>query len=258
MRITFSRTAGAALAAGLAVVLAAGSALAAPPSPAPAAPSTETARCLRPAEGDGAGAAAALRSFGDCEIDRRLAFLGRLSTAVAGSKALTSEHRSALSAEIAGSTAGLTSLRAAIDGETDLAALRADVGRIATDYRVYLLVGPKARLVMAADRLSVGYDRFEKVETRLADAIAKAKGAGKDVGAAQAAFDAMTGKVDRAETLLGPVATSILPLTPADWNAGSARPVLRDARSSLREVGRLFADARADARACASALRGLR
>ncbi len=259
MRLTFRATAGAVVAAGLVAALAVGTVSAVGPSPSsPAIPSTDSARCAPPAQGEGAESVGNLRRFGDCEIDRRLAFLARLASRVADAPALSDAHRQALADEIATTTSGLTALRATIDHETDVAALKADLKRIATDYRVYVLVAPKARLVIRADRLDAGYARFETVEQRLADAIATAKAAGKDVTAAQAAYDAMTAKVDDAEALLGPVAGSILPLTPADWNAGTARPALVAARSTLGEVGRLFAGARADARACARALRALR
>jgi len=258
MRLTLRATAGTLAAAGLLVTLAAGTVSAVAPSPLPAEPPTDSARCVQPAQGEGVDSVGNLRRFGDCEVDRRLALLDRLASNLAGSTALTDTHRAALAAEITATTAGLTALRSTIDHETDVDALRADVKRIATDYRVYLLVAPKARLVVVADRLASGYDRFDTVEQRLADAIATAKAAGKDVATAQAAYDAMTASVDQAEGLLGPVAATILPLTPADWNAGTAKPALDSARSTLRQVGRLFAGARADARTCARALRALR
>jgi hypothetical protein len=81
-----------------------------------------------------------LRAFGDCEINRRFSTLTALSSKVTGSKVLTSSDAAALQAEISSTTSGLTSLKATIDGETNVAALKADIVKIATDYRVYLLV----------------------------------------------------------------------------------------------------------------------
>jgi hypothetical protein len=255
MRFSFRAPASALVVAGLVAALAAGTVSAVGPSPDPAIPATDSARCARPAQGEGVDSVGNLRSFGACEIHRRLALLERLAGRVAHSATLTGADRTALSGEIASTTAGLTALGSTIANETVVAALKADIQKIATDYRVYVLVEPKTRLVIAADRLSAGYDRFATVEQRLAASIAAAKVAGKDVTQAQAAYDAMVAKVGQAEGLLGPVVGTILPLTPAGWNAGTAKPVLESARSTLRQVSQLFAGARADARQCVQALR---
>ncbi len=219
---------------------------------------TDSARCAKPVLTGADHGVGELRRFGDCEIDRRLTLLGALSTRVSASTTLTDADRSALSAQIASTVSGLTALRATIDHETDVTALKADIRKIATDYRVYLLVAPKTRLVIAADTLQAGYTKFDAVEQRLADAITAAKAAGKDVTQAQSDYDAMTSKVDQAETLLTPVVGTIINLTPADWNAGTAGPALNNARSTLLQVRGLFAGARADARACRADLLALR
>lgn len=215
----------------------------------------DAAHCLRPnltAADNGVGE---LRRFGDCEIDRRLALLGRLSVRVEGSTTLTAADRTALSTQIASTASGLSALRDTIDHETDLAALKADIKKIAIDYRVYLLVAPETTLVIRADRLQAAYVRFENVEQRLANAIAAAKAAGKDVTRAQSDYDAMVSKVDQAESLLAPVVGSIISLTPADYNAGTAGPALKAARSTEVQVAGLFRAAAVDARACAAALK---
>jgi hypothetical protein len=258
MRLTLRATAGPVLAGSLLVAVLAGTVAAAGPTPLPAIPAADSARCARPAQGEGVDSVGNLRRYGDCEIDRRLALLERLADQVADASALTAAHRTALAGEIAATARRLEALRVTIDRETNVDALKAAIGRIATDHRVYVLVAPKTRLIILADRLAAGYSRFEAVQQRLADEIARAKAAGKDTAAAQAAYDAMTAKIEKAEGLLGPVAGSILPLTPTDWNAGTAKPALVAARSTLREVAGLFAGARADARTCAKALRVLR
>ena len=255
MRFSLRAPASALVVAGLVAALAAGTVSAVGPSPDPAIPATDSARCARPAQGEGVDSVGNLRSFGACEINRRLALLQRLAERVADSAMLTGADKTALSGEIASTTAGLTALGSTIGGENNVVALKADIQKIATDYRVYVLVGPKTRLVIAADRLSAGHVRFATVEQRLAASIAAAATAGKDVTQAQAAYAAMVAKVAQAEALLGPVVGTILPLTPAGWNAGTAKPVLEWARSTLRQVGQLFAGARADARKCAQLLR---
>ena len=255
MRISFRAPASALVVAGLAATLAVGTVSAVDPSLDPAIPATDSARCAQPALGEGVDSVGNLDSFGACEINRRLALLQRLAGRVAASTTLTSADETALSGEIASATAGLAALGSTIAGETDVVALKADIQKIATDYRVNVLVEPETRLVIAADRLSADYARLATVEQRLVAAIAAATTAGKDVSQAQAAYDAMVAKVAEAEGLLGPAVGTILLLTPAGWNAGTAKPVLESARSTLRQVRQLFAGARADARKCAQLLR---
>ncbi len=220
-------------------------------------PTQDPATCAKPNLSGADHGIGELRRFGDCEIDRRLTVLGRLATRVSDSPTLTDADRAALSSQISSTQSGLTALRNTIDHETDVTALKADIRNIATDYRVYVLVVPKTVEVIAADRLQAGYTRFENVEQRLANAIAAAKAAGKDVTQAQADYDAMASKVDEAESLLTPVVGSIINMTPADWNTGTAGPALKSARGTLLQVRGLFTGAHPDARACVADLRAL-
>src|ERR1035437_5759619 len=68
-----------------------------------------------------------LRAFGDCEIQRRFTTLDALTARVSGSKVLTSSDAAALSGEIGATRTGLTTLKATIDAETSIPALKSDV-----------------------------------------------------------------------------------------------------------------------------------
>jgi hypothetical protein len=196
----------------------------------------------------------ALRAFGDCEIQRRFTTLTTLATRVSGSKALTNSDAAALTAEIGATRTGLTSLKATIDAETSIPALKADVTRIATDFRVYLLVGPQVNLVSGADGVVASQSAFTKVDTNLAARIAAAKAAGKDTTTAQSDLDAMNAAVAKAVGLATPLPATLLPLTPAQYNAGTAGPVLTSARTALVQARDLLKSAVQDARACRAAL----
>ena len=92
-----------------------------------------------------------------------------------------------LSSEIASTRSGLTSLKAQIDAETSLAALKTEVRKIATDYRVYLLVVPQVNLVSGADTVGAAKPIFDKISANLTARIAAAKTAGKGTTAARPA-----------------------------------------------------------------------
>jgi hypothetical protein len=196
----------------------------------------------------------ALRAFGDCEIQRRFTTLSALTTRIAGSKALTSSDAAALTGEIGTTKTGLTSLKATIDAETSIPALKAEVAKIATDFRVYLLVAPQVNLVSGADGVVASQTVFTKIDTNLTARIAKAKAAGKDTTAAQADLDAMKAAVAQAVGLATPLPATLLPLTPAQYNAGTAGPVLNSARPALVQARALLKSAAQDAKACRAAL----
>ncbi len=199
-----------------------------------------------------------LRAFGDCEIARRVTTLDRLASRISGSKALTDSDKAALSAEVTSTKSGLASLKSTIDSETSIEALKADVKKIATDYRVYALVVPQVNLVNGADAVQASKAVFDKIETNLSARIAAAKAAGTDTTLAQQKLDAMKAAVSQALSLTAPLPAAVLPLTPAQWNAGTAGPVIKDARAKLVQARDLIRTARKDAQACRDALKALR
>ena len=199
-----------------------------------------------------------LHAFGDCEINRRFTTLDSLTAKITSSKVMTSADKTALQGEIGSTRSGLTSLKATIDAETAIPALRVDITKIATDYRVYLLVAPQVHLVNAADGVLAAQTKFADVGTKLAARIATAKAAGKDTTAAQADLDAMNAAVAAAGNLAGPVPAKLLPLTPAQYNGGTAGPVLTSARAALTQARNDLKSAVADAKACRAALKALK
>jgi hypothetical protein len=199
-----------------------------------------------------------VRALGDCEIARRMTTLDALAGKISASKVLTSSDASVLQSEVASTKTGLTSLKATIDAETNLTALKADVARIATEYRVYLLVSPQANLVSAADGIAAAQTKFADVNTKLAARIAAAKTAGKDITAAQSALDAMNKSAANAVGLAQPLPAKLLPLTPAQYNGGTARPIITSARTTLGQARDQLKVAVADAKACRDALKALK
>lgn len=252
-----------ALVALLVAALVAGPALAAP-RPAdlarPVVPAAEEAR--RGACADAWEAAredpsvANLQVVGRCEIDRRMATIERLRRAVDGSRHLTDAHEAALERILDRSATGLRALRAEIDAATTVEELRADLRRIVEDFRVYLLVVPQVRLVIAADVTEAAVTRGVRIAERLELAIAAAEAAGKDVGEAPELLASMRGHLRAAGAKVNGLASAILPLTPADWNDGTAGPALERARRAIGEARRVdLRAALSDARAIVAILR---
>jgi hypothetical protein len=251
--------AGAAIAATVAMpVLAAGSRAQAigDPLAAQASRDTNIARCANDwlkAKAD--PTVTNLQAAGFCEIDRRLATIDRLHGLVNEAGAVTDAHKTALTAILDASATGLTALRAQIGSDTTVAALRTDIRKIYTDYRIYVLVERQVNLVRGDDRVGAAADRLTGATTNLADAIARAAANGKDVTAAQGHLDAMKADIAKAGDEVAGDADAVLAQTPAAWNAGTSKPVLDAARASIVAARGDLKSALTEARATIAALR---
>jgi hypothetical protein len=173
------------------------------------------------------------KAVASCEIDRRLATLASLKAVLDGARGLTDAHKASLIAILDATTAGLTALRGTIAGESTIAAVRADAGHIAPDYRVYVLVARQVHLARGDDGISAAADRLTDAAGRLETAIATTAGKGRDVTSARRHLAAAKAAIDAARAAVAGDASTVLGLTPAGWNAGTAKPVLDAARASI-------------------------
>jgi hypothetical protein len=246
------------LAAALSAVLVSGSTarvVAVSPAPVPSGPAG-AGTCATQAQAARANPTlATLRAFGDCEIGRRQQTLPVLTSFVRASHALTVSDREVLLAEIGSTLSGLSGLKATIDAETGLLKLRAEIVQVTSRYGVYSLLGPKVYLVNAADGILAVEPDFSVLSADLADRIAAAKAAGKDVSAAQAALDSMNAEVAAAVALAAPLPAQLLSLTPAGVANGTAGPVLRGAREAVAAARDHLRAALGKGRAVLAALR---
>jgi hypothetical protein len=195
------------------------------------------------------------RAVGDCEIDRRLDTISKLRTVLADAKALTGAHRTALTAILDRSQSGLTGLRSKIDADPDLPTVRADVHAIFADYRIYALVVRQVHLVRGDDGVAAAAARLTEAAGKIQTAIETAQQNGQDVTVASGHLAGMQSAIAAALDQVAGDAGQILPLTPAQWNAGTAKPVLDAARSSLVTARTDLATALTEAKAAVAALK---
>jgi hypothetical protein len=166
-------------------------------------------------------------------ITARFNQLDQLLSQMNSDKSLDPAHHSALSDELGRERSGLTDLEGQIQSATTLAQLATLCPKIVTDYRVYVLETPKVHLVMAADRETTTTARLGDIGNKLNAAITTAQEHGKDVTQAHALYADFSAKVADANAKAGGVPGAVLPLTPAGYNAGTARPVLTSSRDAL-------------------------
>ncbi len=183
-----------------------------------------------------------LRSRCVAAIDVRLRALSAAKAALASAGHVTVDHRAALAALLDETTARLQALRTDIAADAEAGSLKGHCRPIFEDNRVFALVLPRMRLVVAADVSGAVAAKLEAVAGKLGAAIAEAEAAGRDMTQARADLEAMEAKIASAQASAASVPGTVLGLTPADWNADHR--VLAPARQSLQSAGKDLRGAR--------------
>ena len=183
-----------------------------------------------------------------CEgaIDRRLTSLGGLRGKVSSSTYLTAGDRATLLGEIGAENDGLAALRVKIAADTDRPTLVADCKSIVEHYRVYLLMIPKAHLMIASDAASAIGQKLTDLATRLQADIDRAKSAGKDTADAQRDLDNLKAAISAGTGAAGPVDGLLnftLPLNPSEYpadqqNVKTARTDMGTAHTNFVQAGK--------------------
>lgn len=187
-------------------------------------------------------------------VDRRLEALARLTEAINGSEHITAGHQTDLLSDYAAAEAGLADLNAEIQAVTDLDEALELTAKIATDYRVFLVIVPKSHGVVVSDTIVAATDRMAEAGGEIQEAIDRATEAGIDAAAAQELLDAALADATAAAGTAGPVADDIIGLDASDW-PDPAQAQLHSARGTLHDAGDLAHSAVRGLRASVDALR---
>jgi hypothetical protein len=186
-------------------------------------------------------------------IDGRLAALRAHNVTVQHAQHLSSAHKTTLTGLISADQSGLADLRTKVAGETTLAAVKADDQHMVDDFRIYILVGPKVRLTVAADAESAASTALEKAADALSAAIAAAKNAGKDTTKAEADLADLNAKVAAAKSAVAGQADTLLAIQPGP-DATAITGKVKTVRTAVKTAGQDLHKAAADAKAARSAL----
>ena len=197
-------------------------------TPAPGTPKTEkTDKTSKSVD--------ALKQTCEAAIDRRLTSLGDTQRKVSSSTYLTAANKATLLGEIGAENDGLAALRVKIAGDTDRPTLVADCKSIAEHYRVYLLMIPKAHLMIASDAAATIGQKLTDLAARLQADIEKAKGAGKDTSDAQRDLNSLKAATSAGTAGAAPVNGLLnfaLPLNPSEDQADQ-----RNVKTARTDVG---------------------
>ena len=163
-----------------------------------------------------------LQTRGATEIDRRITNLGAALTKLTATTKLTPSDKTALQGQINTELTALASLKTKLAADTDLATARVDVQSIVSDYRVYVLMLPKTRMVATTDRFGEVEDKLVTIDATLQAKVDAAKAAGKDTTTMQASLDDLKAKTADATSKTSGITPQLLAIAPTDYNANHA------------------------------------
>jgi len=175
-----------------------------------------------------------LKQRGDQEMGRRLDALNKAIAALNSASHLNAASRDKLNNELGNEVTNLTALRMKLQGETTAAAAAADVSNMFTEYRVYALMLPKARLVRTADAQIAVEQKLADIHTKLQKRISQSEAQGKDVTALTSQLDELESHITAAQDLSNTAETGLLPLQPTDYNTDHG--ILSSYRDKLKSA----------------------
>src|SRR3989344_1424964 len=126
------------------------------------------------------------------EIQRRTDMLNELNTRVQAMVHVSADEKMAVSTLVTTQISALADLKAKIDGETDIAELKVDIQSIAQSYRIFMLVMPRARIDVAADKVNTAVTALTALSAKLQTRISGATGTSTTATAALTDMNAKT------------------------------------------------------------------
>ena len=196
-----------------------------------------------------ATALAKVISRSDSAITTRVNALNNLSTRISNMKNVSAATKTAITTEVQTEVGNLTTLKAKIDADTDLATAKADAKTITGDYRIYALVIPQGYIISSADRVGGIVGLINAIQTKLQTRITDAKTNGKDVTALETAMTDMTAKLADATTQASSAQSGVSALTPDKGDAtvaASNKAALVAARANIKTANADLKAARKD------------
>lgn len=173
------------------------------------------------------------------QIELRQRAMAAAKRRLAQARFVTDSHEAALVQNIDATAASLSRLADTIQGEDNFEELRAECRSIVVDHRVFVLVLPRVRLVVASDAELAAARRLTDAATKFQAEIDKQKAEGKDTTEAESDLARMRAHTQSAHDHAVTVFDSVIGITPADYNANpnvldAARTEVRAAKEDLR------------------------
>lgn len=181
-----------------------------------------------------------LKQQGDKMIDQRIVSLNKLISRINRDKRLTSEEKTVLVSDVQTAINGLTSLKTKIDADTTISDLRTDIKQIVANYKVYEVLEPKIRILVAIDNLQDISNRLGQLSPKLQTFIDNLKGQDKNVSDLQILLDDINSNLSVINAKLSADKTAIMNVNVSTANTKdtfvSVRKDLAQVRASFAKI----------------------
>lgn len=187
---------------------------------------------------------------GESAIEKRIESLRKLKERLANARLVSAEVLASINASLDAEIAKLEALKADIASGTATSTLKADIKSIKKDFRIFMLVEPKAHIAASASRINAVVTQMNQLVVKLEARITEAKNAGTDVSAAETALADMKAKLADAKVQADAAVAGTANLQPDGGDAtvrASNLAALKAAREKLVLAHKDLAAARADA-----------
>jgi hypothetical protein len=223
-------------------------------SPSPTASSSPSPTASSsPSPTAGSRSLSSIQAVGASATSKRVTALAAAITKMTGDTYVTSGDKSTILNTLNSDETAMKSLASKIVADTTVSQASADVKSIYTDYRVFAVALPQARLAAGADRLTgSALPKLTVAQAKL-EAALSGKFATKSTPTLVADLADMKSQIAAAQSSSASVASDALAVTPADFNSNHA--VLSSTRSSEKTAVADAKKARADGKAVLDALR---
>ncbi len=183
------------------------------------------------------------------EVARRISILTRLNTQVQAMVKVSDSEKSAIASEVQAEVSNLNALNAKIQADTDIPTLKADIKSIVIDYRIFMLVVPQGKIMVASDKVQTLVSTYTAFSAKLQTRISQAP-SGTDTAQVNAWLSDMNTKVADANTQAQAAVSLVANLQPDQGNAtvqASNKAALQGARADLKAALADLKTARKDA-----------
>lgn len=172
-------------------------------------------------------------------INDRLAALAGLRASVNASASLTVGQKASLTAAIDSNVSGLNTLLAKIKADPDEATLKADSQKIYTDFRIYGVLIPKIKALIALNSQGNHVSAVNEVLIAVQAKINDFAAGGVDMSKNQVAIDAAKANLVQANAKITVMTDQANNLKPSDYPTASAL-VFNQLKAGIKDIRNFF------------------
>ena len=195
---------------------------------------------------------------GDAAITARVNSLNSWIDRIGNMKRLSDSDKTTLTSSLKNEINDLNSLSGAIKNDTSTTSMRADVAKIAPNFRIYMLVEPKISILAAVDRIDSVSATLQTLSSKLAARL-NASTTVMATTSLSATLADMNAKIADAGVQASAAQALVAPLMPDNNDKtvmASNRKALSDARAKVKAATADLVAARKDAQTIAEGLKG--